>query len=412
MRDRHTGELHVGQRAEGRQLDVGEHRGDRRGHLFADPLGHAQGVPAQLTGCRALGLGHELARIGLGQLLVEVAAHEVAEGLVGKARPHEPAGEDRVERQPAERDAGAAERLHLGLGVGEHLRGVRFEPVAQRLGDVVAPGRLDRGIQRRDADPRGQAALDRDGERELTLLRVDPGAGAGGVDLGRDGRRDGGFGGGCLVGVATQSVEDARQERAELQAREDVAHRLRVDRLHGEVVRPDRQLDIAQQRVQRPVAAHVVEVLAEVAADDAGDLVGVLEQRVEAPPLVQPLDRGLLADLRHAGQVVARLADEGGDVGIVRRRQAVLLDDRIGRVALQLRHALHARVQQGHIVGDELDRVAVAGADEHVVPRSRALSGEGGEDVVGLDPLLGEHGDVHRREGLLQERDLTGELGR
>ena len=79
----------------------------------------------------------------------------------------------------------------------------------------------------------------------------------------------------------------------------------------------DRQLDIGQQAVERSIAAHVLDVLAQVAADHALDLVGVLEQRVEPAVLAEPLDRGLLADLGHAGQVVARLADQRRDVGIL-----------------------------------------------------------------------------------------------
>ena len=176
--------------------------------------------------------------------------------------------------------------------------------------------------------------------------------------------------------------------------------------------RADRQLDVAQQPVERAVAADVVEVLAQVAADHAGDLVGVLEQRVEGAELAEPLDRGLLADLRHAGQVVARLADERGDVGVLLGRHAVALDHGVAVVALELRDALHVRVEQRDVVVDELDRVAVARAHEHVEPLLGALRGEGREDVVGLDVLLLEDRDAHRREAVLQERDLALELAR
>jgi hypothetical protein len=50
--------------------------------------------------------------------------------------------------------------------------------------------------------------------------------------------------------IGADGLEDARQQRAELQSSEDVAHRLRVDRLHREVGRSDAELDIAQERVQ------------------------------------------------------------------------------------------------------------------------------------------------------------------
>src|SRR3546814_3969531 len=99
-----------------------------------------------------------------------------------------------------------------------------------------------------------------------------------------------------------------------------------------------------------------VEVLAQVVADDPGDLVGVVEEGVEGAVLREPLHRGLLADLGDAREVVAGLADERGDLGVLSRWQAVLLHD-CGRVVpLELRHALDVGVQQRHIVGDELDR--------------------------------------------------------
>ena len=90
----------------------------------------------------------------------------------------------------------------------------------------------------------------------------------------------------------------------------------------------------------------------------------------------------------HAGQVVARLADERGDVGILLGPHAVALDDGVAVVALELRDALHVRVEQRDVVVHELDRVAVARADEHVEALLGALRREGREDVVGLDVLL------------------------
>ena len=105
VRDGDAGELHVGERLQRGQLDVGEHRGDGCRQLGAQRLGDAEREPRQLAGRRALGLGHELARVGFGQLLVEVALDEVGERLVGEARAQEPAGEEHVERQTAEADA-------------------------------------------------------------------------------------------------------------------------------------------------------------------------------------------------------------------------------------------------------------------------------------------------------------------
>jgi hypothetical protein len=60
---------------------------------------------------------------------------------------------------------------------------------------------------------------------------------------------------------------------------------------------------------------------------------------VEAAELVDPLDGGLLADLVDADQVVARLADEGRDLGVLVRLDAVALEDLVAVVARQLADA-------------------------------------------------------------------------
>lgn len=59
-----------------------------------------------------------------------------------------------------------------------------------------------------------------------------------------------------------------------------------------------------------------------------------------------------------------------------------------------------------------MDGVSVAGDDEDAVALVRSLDGEGGEDIVGLVVLDRDRRDVHGLEGVLQERNLTDELGR
>ena len=133
---------------------------------------------------------------------------------------------------------------------------------------------------------------------------------------------------------------------------------------------------------------------------------------VDGAVLLDPLDRGLLADLVDADQVVAGLADQGGDLGILRGLDAVALAHRVGVVGLELGDPADVRVEHRHVVGDELEGVAVAGCDEHAEPLGRAPRREGGEDVVGLEVLFGEDLHAHRAERLLQQRDLPLELGR
>jgi hypothetical protein len=128
--------------------------------------------------------------------------------------------------------------------------------------------------------------------------------------------------------------------------------------------------------------------------------------------LVDPLGRRLRADLVDPGQVVAGLAHERRDVRVLLRRHAVLLHHLLGVVPTQLAHAHGVRVEQRDVVVHELDGVPVAGDHEDPEALLRALLGQGREDVVRLVVLLGDGGDVHGLQRLLEERDLTGELGR
>jgi hypothetical protein len=71
-----------------------------------------------------------------------------------------------------------------------------------------------------------------------------------------------------------------------------------------------------------------------------------------------------------------------------------------------------ARVQHGDVVGDQLQGVAVAGADQHLEARGSGLPGERRDDVVGLEPVRFDVDDVERVEDLLDQRHLSGELRR
>ena len=67
------------------------------------------------------------------------------------------------------------------------------------------------------------------------------------------------------------------------------------------------------------------------------------------------------------------------------------------------------RVEQGDVVGDELEDVAVAGEDEDLVAGFGAATGEGCDDVVGFVVFVGERGDVERAEHLFDEVNLAVE---
>ena len=153
---------------------------------------------------------------------------------------------------------------------------------------------------------------------------------------------------------------------------------------------------------------HVGQVGAQALAGLALDLVDVGDDAVEAAELVDPLGGGLVADAGHAGQVVAGLADQGGLVAVARRGHEVLRLDRLGGHPPDLGDAAH-RVEDGDVLVGQLERVAVAGGDDHLHAGVAGLGGEGGDHVVGLVAGLLHHRDAQRLEDLLDQADLAQE---
>ena len=119
----------------------------------------------------------------------------------------------------------------------------------------------------------------------------------------------------------------------------------------------------------------------------------------------------VLGPTRDAGQVVAGLAHERGDVGIVVGRDGVLLLDGGRGHAGQVGDAL-AGIEHRGLVGDELEGVTVTGADQHLHAGGLGARRQRADDVVGLEAFLLERRDVQRVEDLLDQGDLTGELRR
>ena len=105
-----------------------------------------------------------------------------------------------------------------------------------------------------------------------------------------------------------------------------------------------RQLDVAHHLGQPAVELDGLQVVAEVLPGLALDLLGALDQLRERTELVDPLRGGLLADAGDARQVVGRVAAQRREVGVLRGRQAVLLEDLLRGEAGQLRDAL-GRIQ-------------------------------------------------------------------
>ena len=157
-------------------------------------------------------------------------------------------------------------------------------------------------------------------------------------------------------------------------------HPLPVPLVPGGGVEREAEVEVADERVEAAVAHHRVEVRAEGLARLAGDLLGAGDEVVEAVVLLQPLRRGLGADAGHPWQVVAGLPHEGGQLGVARGGNQVLLGHRLGRHPGQVRDPL-ARVEHRRRLIDQLERVPVTRAQEHLSSGLSSHRGDGGEDV-------------------------------
>ncbi len=140
------------------------------------------------------------------------------------------------------------------------------------------------------------------------------------------------------------------------------------------------------------------------------------QQVLDRAVLLDELRRGLVADARHAGDVVRCVALQRHEVQVLIGTHAVAALDR-GRVH-QVDLGDAATVEQH---GDrtvllpacphQLEEVAVRGDDHGVDPRTRRLEGEGADGVVGLVALGADDGDLQGVEHLLDEPELGTELG-
>ena len=212
-----------------------------------------------------------------------------------------------------------------------------------------------------------------------------------------------------------QRLVQAVAEHAELERVEQLVDRLPVpggrqqvarygaDRLGGQV---------GEQRGELAVAQHAGQVLAQRVAGLALDLVHPVDERGQRAELGDPLARGLLPHARDAGQVVARVAADRGEVGVLGRGEPVLLLHRLRGEAGHLGDAA-AGHQHRHPVADQLQHVPVAGDDEDVHVLRRGLRGEGGEEVVGFVTGCRQPPDAERVEDLEDQAELAAEvLGR
>ncbi len=429
-----AGALHPGEQLRDGQLhlvhqlggaDLGEPGVEVRGEvedgvgLGHQGLGAGRGV---VLGCvegelAALGRGRRGERAGEVLLGEHVQGEGAAAGLV------EVRGERGVGGDTGDLPALLGEGAHHLLGDVQRLGSLRVgEPGGEgalvglaQLGRVEPGGRLSDG----ERDLLHPAGAERplvdggDGGAVALGVRREPGGECAG--LGEQLALDGDTGGGRdllgQLGAARVDAVDAVAEVrvAELQALQQLADGLPVERRTGQLGHGEREFYVTDQLGEHPVALDGVEVLAELLADLALDLVGAGDQLVEGTELVDPLRGRLLADAGDAGEVVRRVPAQGGQVRVLGGRDAVLLGDLLGGVAGELGDALGG-VEHRDVLADQLQRVPVARDDQDLEALGRGGGGQRGDDVVRLEVLHGHPGDLHRVEQLVDQADLALEL--
>ena len=182
-----------------------------------------------------------------------------------------------------------------------------------------------------------------------------------------------------------------------------------VPGLHPQGVGRLRQRHVLDQVGELTIEHHARQVRPQRVADLALHRVDLVDQGLQRPVLGDPLGRRLLPHARDAGQVVAGVAAQRREVGVLQRGEPVLLEHGLGSEPGQLADALDG-VEHRDVVTDQLQRVAVTRHHQHPVALVLGLRRQRGDHVVRLEAGLGQHRDAERAEDLLGDVDLTAEL--
>ena len=288
-----------------------------------------------------------------------------------------------------ERDAADA-GLHRVGTVGGDVQGERAGLVGggdkRRQRVEVADHAIGRRVHRRHvADGAGRPALGR--------------------LLGMRGRRGGGLGR-AHRGRGAQRRRDAVRQRAELHRDEEAEQRVLVGRVELELVQRVLDGDVLLQRDEVAAEADLVGVVQKrLAALGLSDFLGAGQQRVEVAVLADELGGGLDADAGRAGDVVDRVAGQRLDV-----------DDAVRADAELLAHLVRAdggvlhRVEHLDAAADELHQVLVRADDRDLGAPVAGLARIGGDQVVGLEILHLDAGQVPGAHGVADEPELRAQV--
>ena len=132
---------------------------------------------------------------------------------------------------------------------------------------------------------------------------------------------------------------------------------------------------------------------------------------VHGPVVSDQLSRGLLSHLGHARHIVGGIAHQGFDLDKLKRGDPVALQD-LGRAEIVDGGLALAGAgdPDADPVSRDLQKVPVPGDQDDVHVPGLSLSGQGPQDIVGLEAGLLADRDPHSREHLFDQRDLLAQL--
>ena len=176
---------------------------------------------------------------------------------------------------------------------------------------------------------------------------------------------------------------ELREEAAELEFGVELTQRIAVGFADGTRGGVESDRCVGDDRGEKLGEADLLGVRLDLRAECALELVGRLEQSLDAAELGEQLLRRLLTDARAAGDIVRGVAHQPEQVDHLTDVRQAILGEHLGR-AHRLVIAAVARSELEDAVGDELPVVLVGRHHVDVELLLRGLCGDGADHVVGL----------------------------
>ena len=212
--------------------------------------------------------------------------------------------------------------------------------------------------------------------------------------------------------ACARGVDEAVPQSAELEELEQPPQVGHVPATDGRLGRHQGHVQVAHQRYHPGIAADGSLAIDERGAQSRGELVQVGVHTLEVAVGAYQPGRRLLAHAGDPGQVVRRVAPQGGEIRVLGRRHPRAFPD----AGLVVEHVVRDAppVVEDLQVGvlDQLVGVAVARDHDHVVALRRRRGGQGSQDVVGLIAGGLDNRDAHGLHQLADEAHLLAQYVR